>query len=143
MFRLQMRFALAFVGLVAAMVPLLVAAAPSVEINPDYQPIMVEPQGDRIDFYNESFEGEWPPDGWQMISHGDGWPWNRSSQRQRTGYFSAYVPNSAPGQVADEWFVLTINFSTLAGPTLAWYESENNWVERGELHYQRFYRDKQ
>jgi hypothetical protein len=135
MSRLQLRLALAFVGLVAVMVPLLAVAAPSVEINPDYQSITVEAQGDRTDFFNESFENAWPPDGWQMVSHGDGWPWNRSSQRQRTGFFSAYVPNSAPGQVADEWFVLTTNFSTLAGPTLAWYESQNNWVERGEHHY--------
>ena len=123
-------------GVAALMVPVLALGGVQPVFNPDAATVIANPAGNRVDFVDEGFEGDFPPDGWAVIHLGPAWQWQRSSLFHNTGIYCALIRDGAVGQYQDEWLVTpALDFSTLVAPYLSWYEGESRWLTNGEDHY--------
>lgn len=58
-----------------------------------------------IELVNESFESNFPPPNWQVMTSGQGPQWNKTDARAHTGSWSAVVFYGNLSQEQDEWLV--------------------------------------
>ncbi|RLD12072.1 hypothetical protein DRI50_09465, partial [candidate division KSB1 bacterium] len=80
---------------------------------------------------DESFEGSFPPSGWTKFSSFVTESWQQSSDKSRTGSYSAmtevsYLYNQ------DIWLVTpALDLSSVSRATLYFYEDQSNWEGSG------------
>ena len=80
---------------------------------------------------DESFEGSFPPSGWTKFSDFSWESWKQSSDKSRTGTYSAMAEVSyVYGK--DIWLVTPVlDLSSTSRATLYFYEDQNNWEGSG------------
>ncbi|MBC8182985.1 choice-of-anchor J domain-containing protein [candidate division KSB1 bacterium] len=85
----------------------------------------------------ESFENEFPPNGWRKISYGNsGNEWRQDASMFHSGSYSASVKFSAQNETMDEWLITpAIDLSQSPGAKLLFFEDESYWKEWGVHHY--------
>jgi hypothetical protein len=91
--------------------------------------------GSRLEFVEESFEGYYPPPGWEILNLSGANAWEQTSYRARTGQYSTRVfyNNNTP---LDVWLVTpALNTTAATSLYLEFYESQQYWNNYGEHHY--------
>ncbi len=89
-----------------------------------------------VDLLFESFETVILPDGWHKIHLGASYSWGGTSSRAQSGNRSIYCKDGAPGSVQDEYLVSpAMDFTYNIGPSVQWFEDQNDWMTRGGVHY--------
>lgn len=84
----------------------------------------------------ESFEENFPPDGWTTISNGNAnEEWNRTNRQARTGNYSAFIAYSSATETMDEWLVTpAIDLSGEPRARLIFFEMADSWEGYGVEH---------
>ncbi len=86
---------------------------------------------------NESFEGSFPPAGWQVLDLGtqNNDSWERTSQTARTGTYSAAVFYGPQGVTQNEWLITPpLDLSGVSQVYMIFYEAEEYWSSYGDHH---------
>ena len=81
-----------------------------------------------LELVNESFESDFPPDGWTTLTSGQGPQWNRTDVQAHTGNWSAVMFYGGASQFQDEWLVTpALDTRGLAELKLEWWEEALYW----------------
>jgi hypothetical protein len=81
-----------------------------------------------LELVNESFEEPFPPDGWTVLSSGQGPQWNRTDAQAHSGAWSAVVFYGGASQNQDEWLVTPpLDTRGLSELRLEWWEAALYW----------------
>lgn len=89
----------------------------------------------RAALLNESFEGSFPPSGWTLFADFQLEAWAQSSDKSRTGSYSAMAET---GYLYDKdmWMVTpAINLASAPSAKLTFYEDESGWAGSGGTNY--------
>lgn len=113
-----------------------VAAHDGRVLNPDRRADGPSPTATRLDLLSESFEGAFPPAGWQTLHLGNSYAWAQTNYSARSGQYCAFVQYGAQGTSQNEWLITpALDLSGLTDIRLEFYEEESYWADWGDHHY--------
>jgi|GEM_PF-4331858 len=96
---------------------------------------MYEPDS-RLMLVNESFEGDFLPAGWTIMTSGAASTWEQSSASANTGENCAAVFYGPPGAFQDEWLVTpALNTMGLGSLLMSFAETQAYWDNYGLRHH--------